>query len=344
MRAIYYNPVVVQKTTKSLAASYQEVVSHFASDLEAIEKSLFSRLDSRNELLREITHYIVKSGGKRLRPLLVTLTSKINGPSGDDHILLGTVVEYLHAATLLHDDVIDKASLRRGSHSANAKWSNHSAVLGGDFLYTTAFDILLKSFPRDIIMILCRASLDMIEGEVLQRQWRGKTDLAEETYFEIISLKTASLIAASCESGGLLSGLPPERAKELYDFGRSLGTAFQIIDDTLDYTADEEKLGKVIGGDLRQGTVTLPLIYLLREEGLEELGEEIEAGIAGKGITDGMVQNVRRLIRERECEKRSMAQAAAHAVKAKDILSSFSESPVYPALSAAADFIIYRTH
>jgi len=319
-------------------------MEHFAPDLKAIEEAIFANLNSRNELLEKIGTYITASGGKRLRPLLAVLCARMHGYQGPDHIALGNIVEYLHAATLLHDDVLDNAAVRRGAPSANDCWGNHFAVLGGDFLYTTAFDLLLERFPRDIIRVLSRASLDMIEGEVLQRQWRGKTDISEETYFEVVSLKTASLISASCRAGSLLGGADSEHAGRLADFGRSLGTAFQVIDDTLDYTADPDKLGKVLGGDLCQATVTLPLIYLFEEGDLEPLRQEVTESMAEGTIGKATVVKITKLIHERGCGKRSMAKAAAHAEAAKESLLPFSESPLYPALLSAADYIIHRSH
>jgi octaprenyl-diphosphate synthase len=319
-------------------------VEYFAPDLKAVEEAIFANLRSRNKLLEKIGTYITDSGGKRLRPLLVILCARMNGYQGSDHIALGNIVEYLHAATLLHDDVLDNATVRRGTPSANDCWGNHFAVLGGDFLYTTAFDLLLERFPRDIIRALSRASLDMIEGEVLQRQWRGKTDITEETYFEIISLKTASLISASCRAGSLLGGSDPEQAKRLGDFGRSLGTAFQIIDDTLDYTADPDKLGKVLGGDLCQGTVTLPLIHLFQEKDLEPLRKEVTEAMAEGTVGKATVKKITDLLHERGCGQRSMARAAAEAEAAKEALLPFSDSPLYPALLSAADYIIHRSH
>jgi octaprenyl-diphosphate synthase len=324
--------------------SYQQVLALFASDLEAIERSIFDSLDSRNELLQEIMTYIARSGGKRLRPLLVCICAKLNGYEGQEHVALGNVVEYLHAATLLHDDVLDSASLRRGAPSANSKWGNHFAVLGGDYLYTSAFDILLRRFPRDIIQLLCRASLDMIEGEVLQRQWRGRTDITEGTYFEIISLKTASLIAASCRTGGMLGGASSAQERDLEEFGKSLGTAFQVIDDTLDYTADPEKLGKILGGDLRQGTITLPFIYLLQDLPAGPERTAVEKVVSEGDPGDEAVARIISLLKEHGSGRKALATAARYAETSKEKLASFAGSPMHPALTAAADYIIHRSH
>ena len=324
--------------------TFQEVLSRFSGDLQAVEQSIFDNLDSRSDLLQSVATYIARSGGKRLRPLLVCICARMLGYEGRDHISLGNVVEYLHAATLLHDDVLDNASVRRGAPSANTKWGNHFAVLGGDFLYTSAFDILLQRFHRDIIRALCRASMDMIEGEVLQKQWGGRLDISEETYFRIIALKTASLISASCRTGAMLGGADRRAADELGEFGRLLGTAFQIIDDTLDYTADPAKLGKILGGDLRQGTVTLPLIYLLQEPSLEGLRGELLEEVGRGQVGDATVHRVTEMLSTHHCAKRAMDTAARYAASSKQRLAPFSGSPLAPALSAAADFIIQRTH
>lgn len=341
---IHYNNGVSHTDSNHEKLTYQQVLALFAADLGAIESAIFDSLSSRSELLKEIMTYIARSGGKRLRPLLACICAKLNGYDGDDHIPLGNVVEYLHAATLLHDDVLDNAHLRRGSPSANSKWGNHFSVLGGDFLYTSAFDILLARFPRDIIRVLCRSSMDMVEGEVLQRQWRGRIDISEDTYYQVIALKTASLIAASCRSGGMLGGADRAAASNLEEFGKSLGMAFQIIDDTLDYMADQEKLGKVIGGDLRQGTVTLPLIYLMQSlpEGKEK--RLIRETVAGGEIVDDFVYRIRTLMEELGCARKALDTAATHAERSKEKILSFAGSPVYPALEAAADYIIHRSH
>jgi octaprenyl-diphosphate synthase len=342
--ALKYNTTVPDSRATNEKITYQQVLALFGPDLKAIEKAIFDNLASRNQLLQEIMTYIARSGGKRLRPLLVCICAKLGGYEGSDHIALGNVVEYLHAATLLHDDVLDNAFLRRGSPSANSKWGNHFSVLGGDFLYTSAFDILLRSFPRDIIQVLCRASMDMIEGEVLQRQWRSRIDVTEETYFEIISLKTASLIAASCQTGGMLGGVNSEDAQNLADFGKTLGTAFQVIDDTLDYMAEEKKLGKVLGGDLRQGTVTLPLIYLMQTLPPGKEKTAIQGTVATGEIDDDFVMTVRRLLEESGSARKALDTAAAHARRSKEKLLTFGDSPLFPALEAAADYIIHRSH
>jgi octaprenyl-diphosphate synthase len=322
--------------------TYQDLLRRFAGDLAAVEAAIGGNLGSPNELLETMAGHVVTRGGKRLRPLLVVLCSRLNGYAGDGHVTLGNAVEYLHAATLLHDDVLDQAELRRGGPSANALWGNHLAVLGGDFVYMTAFDLLLRSAPRDIIRTLCRCSLDMVEGEVLQRRWRNRPDIDEETYLAIVARKTASLISGCCRSGALLAAAAPERVEALARFGASLGNAFQIIDDTLDYLADPARLGKALGGDLRQGTVTLPLIHLLRRDDLGSERDRIRGLIERGAVDDETIATIAALLRERRCGESAMDRARLFAADARRALEPLAGTELHAALTAAAEFVINR--
>ena len=323
-----------------VSGSYQELVLRFAPDLAAVEAAIGDNLASSNELLEAMAAHVVKSGGKRLRPLLVILSSRLSGYTGSAHIVLGNVVEYLHAATLLHDDVLDDAELRRGAPSANRKWGNHLAVLGGDFLYTTAFDLLLSSAPREVIRVLCRCSLDMIDGEVLQRRWRNRPEITEETYLAVVSRKTASLISGCCRAGALLAGAKPSRVEALGRFGNSLGIAFQVIDDTLDYLADPARLGKTLGGDLRQGTVTLPMIHLLSREGLGVEQARIRGLIERGEVDDAGIAEIASLLREHRCGESAMARAREFAADARQAIEPLRGTELHAALTAATDFVI----
>jgi len=329
-------------TVAGEAESYQDLVLRFAPDLAAVEAAIGGNLASSNELLEAMATHVVKSGGKRLRPLLVVLSARLSGYTGDDHVVLGNVVEYLHAATLLHDDVLDDAALRRGSPSANRVWGNHLAVLGGDFLYTTAFDLLLSAAPREVIRVLCRCSLDMIDGEVLQRRWRNRPDISEATYLAIVSRKTASLISGCCRTGALLAGADQSRVEALGRFGSCLGTAFQVIDDTLDYLADPARIGKALGGDLRQGTVTLPLIHLLSREGLAAEQSRIRGLIERGEVDDSGIAAIASLLREHRCGESAMARAREFAADARLAIEPLRGTELHAALTAAADFVIDR--
>ncbi|HEY6000483.1 MAG TPA: polyprenyl synthetase family protein [bacterium] len=324
--------------------TYQGLTRRFGDDLAAIERAIAGNLGSDNELLRTMAAHVALSGGKRLRPLLVVLTARLSGYDGEGHVPLGNAVEYLHAATLLHDDVLDQAEVRRGAPSANAVWGNHLAVLGGDFLYTTAFDLLLAGAPREVIRMLCRCSLDMVEGEVLQRRWRNRADIDEATYVAIVARKTASLIAGCCRSGALLARAEAPAVEALGRFGTALGTAFQVIDDTLDYLADPARLGKALGGDLRQGTVTLPLIHLLRREGIPREQERVRDVIGRGEATDAEVAWIAGLLREHRCGESAIARARTFAAEARAALDPLAGTELREALLAAADFVIARDY
>jgi octaprenyl-diphosphate synthase len=332
----------MSRTVAGEAWSYQDLLCRFAADLTAVEASISVNLASSNELLEAMAAHVVKSGGKRLRPLLVILCSRLSNYEGDGHVVLGNVVEYLHAATLLHDDVLDDAELRRGSPAANRVWGNHLAVLGGDFLYTTAFDLLLAAAPREVIRILCRCSLDMIDGEVLQRRWRNRPDISEETYLAIVARKTASLISGCCRSGALLAGGDAGHVESLGRFGSSLGIAFQVIDDTLDYLADPSCLGKTLGGDLRQGTVTLPLIHLLQRDGLAGERERIRGLIERGAVDEAGIAEIAALLREHRCGESAMARAREFAADARQAIEPLRGTDLHTALTAAASFVIDR--
>jgi octaprenyl-diphosphate synthase len=322
--------------------AYHDLVARFSPDLAAVERSIGEHLASDNELLEAMATHVVKSGGKRLRPLLVILCARLNGYAGEEHVTLGNVVEYLHASTLLHDDVLDDAGLRRGAPTANRVWGNHLAVLGGDFLYTTAFELLLRSAPRDVIRVLCRCTLDMIDGEVIQRRWRNRPDLSEETYLGVVARKTASLISGSCRSGAMLAGADPGTVAALGAFGMHIGTAFQLIDDTLDYLADPARLGKALGGDLRQGTVTLPLIHLLARDGLGAEQARIRALIERGEVTDAEIAGIGELLREHRCGESAMARAREFVADARRALEPIAGTELHGALIAAADFVVNR--
>jgi octaprenyl-diphosphate synthase len=215
-------------------------------------------------------------------------------------------------------------------------------VLGGDFLYATAFDLLLASAPREVIRVLCRCSLDMIDGEVLQRRWRNRPEISEETYLAVVARKTASLISGCCRSGALLAGAAPDRVEALARFGSSLGVAFQVIDDTLDYLADPARLGKALGGDLRQGTVTLPLIHLLRREGLADEQARIRRLIERGEVDESGIAGIAELLRRHRCGESAMTRAREFADDARQAIEPLRGGELHAALSAAADFVINR--
>ncbi|HSG87842.1 MAG TPA: polyprenyl synthetase family protein [Pseudomonadales bacterium] len=239
---------------------YDPVLDDFA----AVNQLIPSRLTSDVGLVEEIGHYIVESGGKRLRPLVVLLCANACGDSGADRIKLAAVIEFLHTATLLHDDVVDHSGLRRGRATANELWGNAPSVLVGDFLYSRAFQMMVELGDMEIMRILAGATNVIAEGEVLQLASVGQLDTNEARYMEVIRCKTAMLFEAASHTAAVLVGASATRIESMREFGQQLGLAFQLVDDVLDYSGEAQRMGKNVGDDLAEGKLTLPLIHALR--------------------------------------------------------------------------------
>ncbi len=256
-------------------------MSLVASDLELVNKEILSQLGSRVPLVEQIAEYIVDSGGKRIRPILAVLVAGALGNKSDHTYTLAAIIEYLHTATLLHDDVVDDSSMRRGRQTANLKWGNSPSILVGDFLYSRAFQMMVQLDSMAVMRILGEATNKIAEGEVWQLMNARNPDVDEATYMEVIKAKTAELFSAATASSAALAGASPKQEKALYDYGIHLGLAFQLIDDVLDYEGDAETLGKNVGDDLAEGKPTLPLIYAMQTGSNDEkqvIREAIEGG------------------------------------------------------------------
>jgi octaprenyl-diphosphate synthase len=234
-------------------------------DLKLVEQQFRKDLESDVPLIRKVGEYVFSSGGKRVRPALLLLSARLCGYAGNNAIPLASVVEFIHTATLLHDDVVDSATLRRGIASANTLWGNEASVLVGDFLFSKSFSLMVGVGSLDILRVFSNATTIIAEGEVLQLLCTGEIDLTEERYISVVRSKTAILMSAACEAGAILGGISGEKRQALADFGMDMGIAFQLMDDTLDYIATEEEFGKSIGHDLEEGKITLPLIHTLRQ-------------------------------------------------------------------------------
>jgi octaprenyl-diphosphate synthase len=239
-------------------------------DLAAMDNVIKDRLAQKEQLIQEITYHIINSGGKRLRPILSILSAKLFGYLGERHISLAAAVEFIHTATLLHDDVVDHSDLRRGRPTANRRWDNKSSILVGDFLFSQAFLLMSEDKDLNILAILSKAASVIAEGEVKQLSSIANLELDLKGYLQIISAKTAELFAASCQVGAAVAKTSEELQLAMYNFGLNLGIAFQIIDDVLDYMASEFSLGKSIGDDFKEGKVTLPIIIAYRLSNEEE--------------------------------------------------------------------------
>ena len=245
--------------------NFSEIQALMKSDLEMTDDILINRLNSNVELINQMSHYIINSGGKRIRPLLLLLCARATSYSGKDHYAMAVVIELIHTATLLHDDVVDESATRRGQNTANELWGNAPSVLVGDFLYSRAFEIMVEPNSMEIMRVLSKATNQISEGEVLQLLNIRNAKVSRSEYFEVIEQKTACLFKAACQIAGILSESSEELITALGSFGMHLGNAFQIIDDTLDYESDSSMIGKEIGDDLSEGKVTLPMIYALEQ-------------------------------------------------------------------------------
>lgn len=247
----------MQPTASSLHAAVAE-------DFAAVDRTILAQLASRVPLVESIAAYIVESGGKRLRPLLVLLAARALGYQGDKHITLATLIEFMHTSTLLHDDVVDESHMRRGKATANDAWGNAPSVLVGDFLYSRSFQMMVEVGSMRIMEVLSTATCTIAEGEVLQLTNVGNPDIDEPAYFDTIQGKTAMLFEAASHSGAILAEATPEQEAALQHYGRYLGLAFQLTDDLLDYQGDADTMGKNVGDDLAEGKPTLPLIHAMR--------------------------------------------------------------------------------
>jgi octaprenyl-diphosphate synthase len=245
--------------------NFSEIQSLMKSDMEKTDNILIDRLNSNVDLINQMSHYIIASGGKRIRPLLLLLCARATNYGGTEHHAMAVVIELIHTATLLHDDVVDESTTRRNQDTANELWGNAASVLVGDFLYSRAFEILVEPNSMSIMRILSKATNQIAEGEVLQLLNIRNANVSQTKYFNVIEQKTARLFEAACKIGALLSDSSEKTINSLGDFGLHLGIAFQIIDDALDYESNSTTMGKEVGDDLSEGKITLPMIYALEK-------------------------------------------------------------------------------
>jgi len=311
-----------------------------AADMRRVDTLIRARLASDVVLINQIADHIIASGGKRLRPMLHVLAAGAAGYTGEQHIKLAAVIEFIHTSTLLHDDVVDESDLRRGRKTANALWGNAASVLVGDFLYSRSFQLMVELDDMRVMRVLADTTNTIAEGEVLQLLNIGNADVDEAAYLAVIERKTAVLFAAATELGGLLGGLPADQVAALRRYGMELGYAFQIADDLLDYVSDADTLGKNIGDDLAEGKPTLPVIYALQQAAGEQarsMRQAIEHG--GLESLDDIVS----AIRNSGALERTRERAQAHAAAAHEALAALPPSPWRDALAVLADYSVQRT-
>lgn len=317
-----------------------DLVKH---DLERVEREISLESVASVDAVTTIGRYLQAGGGKRLRPILVLLASRLVGTVTDGSIRMAAVVEMIHTATLVHDDVIDMAKTRRGRPSPNAIWGNHTCVLAGDWLYMQAFQMALRERNFHVLDLLIALTQMMVEGELLQLELIGKVNISEADYMELVDRKTASLFSACARLGVVMGGADDAAEARLGEFAWNLGIAFQLVDDVLDFTSHERVLGKPVGSDLREGKVTLPLIYAL-EQAPEEERRLVDTVLRDGNYDDAPLPKVLRMIERRGGFDRVRERAQAFTDKARSIISEFPESPYQRALTALTDLVTDRDH
>jgi octaprenyl-diphosphate synthase len=326
-----------QRTRVDLVQMFEPV----RADLEAVEREFERQVQSKVAVIPEIGKYIQKSGGKRVRPAVLLMSARLCGYSGPRAVLNAAVVEFIHTATLVHDDIIDDAELRRGQKSVHSRWGNDVTVLAGDFLYIKSMAMALTQDTLDVVRLLCDVTLRMIEGEIYQLTKNGVVDLTEDEHFEIIRRKTAFLFAGCAQIGGMLGQAGEARELELREYGFNLGVMFQLVDDLLDFTGESETIGKPIGGDLREGKITLPIIHLLKHGGAE--AEALVRGmVEDRDVTPENWTRVKALLAEHRSIEYAYARAVEFGEAAKRHLKMFPDSHERDALMALADYVLYR--
>jgi len=319
----------------------QNVLNLLKDDLQAVEQQFRKDLASDVALIGKVGEYVLASGGKRVRPMMLLLSARLAGYRGNNHIGLASVVEFIHTATLLHDDVVDGASLRRGNASANSIWGNEASVLVGDFLFAKSFSIMVRDGNLEILKALSDATTMMAEGEVLQLVSTCDLDMVEERYITVVRNKTAVLMAAACQCGGILAGVGQDQEDALREVGMELGIAFQFMDDALDYIADQDEFGKARGQDLAEGKMTLPLIQTLRLCDSSER-ERVAAIVEKDELLDEDLAYVVDLIDRHDGIGYTRGRAAELVESAKARLGVFAETPARDALCRLADYVVGR--
>ena len=328
-------------TIKTPSMSRREVQALLADDLKRVEKAIGTDTICSVEAVTAISHHLQKSGGKRLRPALLLLASGACGYSGDAAIRLGAVVEIIHAATLVHDDVIDKADVRRGKPSINLRWGNQTSVLAGDWLYMQAFNLALRERNFSVLDLLIELTQMMVEGELMQLEWVGRLDVTEDEHLSLVHRKTAYLFSVCARLGAVLAGADTKDEQRLGDYGWNLGMAFQLVDDLLDFTASERVLGKPVGNDLREGKVTLAMILALKQCTPGER-ETVQRVVADESYDVAPFRSVLGLLTKYGTIERVRTRALDYIENATAQLASLPESNYKRALYSVTEWVVDR--
>jgi octaprenyl-diphosphate synthase len=317
------------------------ILYELKSEVAAINQALAANLQTHVPLISQVGQHILLSGGKRVRPLLFLLSARMCGCRGDHLADFSTIFEYLHAATLLHDDVVDAASVRRGRSTANTIWGNQAVILVGDFLLAKALSLAVTTDRLKVIQVLSQTTTMMAEGEILQLLHTGNLDLTEAEYFEVITRKTAILMAAACRIGAILGNAAPEQEEALAQLGLNLGITFQVVDDILDFVGNEKELGKPVCADLKEGRATLPLIHALSRA---DAGDRQRLKEVAQNLTPELVPELRQLLDKYASLNHARSIARQYTLQAKDNLALFPPSREKEYFSAITSELLDRTH
>ena len=331
------NPTAQRASTSVLAQLFEPI----RDDLHAVEREFARHVQSQIAVIPAIGNYVKDGGGKRIRPAVLLMAARMAGYSGERAVLYASVLEFIHTATLVHDDIIDEAALRRGRDAAHTRWGNHLAVLFGDFLYLKSMSLSLTQDNLEIIRLLCDVTLRIVEGEIYQLTKKGAVDLSEEEHLDIVRRKTAYLFAGCARIGGMLAPITSDQQEALWDYGMHIGMAFQLVDDLLDFTGDETVVGKPVGGDLREGKLTLPVIRLLAC-GNGRADTLVRQIVRDQDVTRENWRELRTLLAQTRSIDYAQSTAVEFVERAKRALRAFPASAARDALSFLPDYVLSR--
>jgi octaprenyl-diphosphate synthase len=331
------NPTAPSASAVALAQLFEPI----RGDLKEVEKEFTRQLQSQVSVIPQIADYIKDGGGKRIRPAVLLMAARMAGYSGERAVLYASVLEFIHTATLVHDDIIDEAELRRGREAVHTKWGNHLTVLFGDFLYLKSMSMALSVDNLEIVRLLCDVTLRIVEGEIYQLTKNGVVELSEEEHFDIVRRKTAYLFAGCARIGGMLGPTTREQQEALWDYGVHIGMAFQLVDDLLDFTGDAAALGKPVGGDLREGKMTLPVIHL-RSRGDARADALLRRIVEARHATAEEWRELTAMLAQARSIDYAQRKAADFVERAKAALYAFPSSDARDALMYLPDYVISR--
>jgi len=331
------NPAAQKPSVAALAQLFEPI----REDLRAVEREFARHVQSQVALIPTIGDYIQNGGGKRIRPAVLLMAARMAGYSGERAVLYASVLEFIHTATLVHDDIIDESQLRRGREAVHTRWGNHVTVLFGDFLYLKSMSLALTQDDLAIIRLLCDVTLRIVEGEIYQLTKNGDADLTEAEHFEIVQSKTAYLFAGCARIGGMLGPITREQQEALWQYGLNIGMAFQIVDDLLDFTGEEVALGKPVGGDLREGKLTLPVIHM-RDRGGPRAPALLRKVVESREVSLDEWHEIKAMLTQTRSIEYANRVAFDYVERAKKALYSFPSSDARDALMFLPDYVVSR--